>query len=59
VNHLNGRPKKDQPSESDVKKLQRELEKERLLNKLLNAMIDIAEEQLGVSIRKKYGAGKY
>jgi transposase-like protein len=44
VNHLNVRLKKDQPSESDVKKLQRELEKERLLNKLLNAMIDIAEE---------------
>ena len=56
VNHLNGRPKKDQPSESDVKKLQRELEKERLHNKLLNAMIDIAEEQLGVPIRKKSGA---
>ena len=56
VNHLNGRPKKDQPSESDVKKLQRELEKARLHNKLLNAMIDIAEEQLGVPIRKKSGA---
>jgi hypothetical protein len=56
VNHLNGRPKRTEPSESDVKKLQRELEKERLHNKLLNAMIDIAEEQLGIPIRKKYGA---
>ena len=59
VNHLNGRPKKDQPSESDVKKLQLELEKARLHNKLLNAMIDIAEEQLGVPIRKKSGAKQY
>lgn len=56
VNHLTGRPKKEHPSESDVKKLQQELEKARLHNKLLNAMIDIAEEQLGVPIRKKSGA---
>ena len=40
----------------EVKHLQAELRKERLHNKLLNAMIDIAEEQLKVSIRKKYGA---
>jgi transposase-like protein len=59
VNHLSGRPKRTEPSESDVKKLQRELEKERLHNKLLNAMIDIAEEQLGLPIRKKYGARQY
>lgn len=56
VNHFRGRPKKDQPSESDVKKLQQELVKAQLHNKLLNAMIDIAEEQLGVPIRKKSGA---
>ena len=56
VNHFTGHWTKDQPSESDVKKLQRELEKAKLHNKLLNAMIDIAEEQLGVPIRKKSGA---
>ena len=56
VNHLNGRPKKTEPSVSDVKKLQQELIKVQLHNNLLNAMIDIAEEQLGVPIRKKSGA---
>jgi len=55
VNHFNGRPKKTEPSVSDVKKLQQELVKAQLHNKLLNAMIDFAEEQLGVPIRKKYG----
>lgn len=40
---------------SDVKQLQEELRKARLHNKLLNAMIDIAEEQLNVDIRKKSG----
>lgn len=40
----------------DVRRLRRELEEARLYNKLLNAMIDIAEEQMGVDIRKKRGA---
>jgi transposase-like protein len=56
VAHFKGRNPKNQPSESDVKKLQQELVKAQLHNKLLNAMIDIAEEQLGVPIRKKSGA---
>lgn len=41
---------------TDVVELRRELEEARLYNKLLNAMIDIAEEQMGVLIRKKRGA---
>lgn len=56
VNHFIGRPKKSERSVSDVKQLQQELVKAQLHNKLLNAMIDIAEEQLGVPIRKKSGA---
>lgn len=40
----------------DVKTLQRELHEARLHAKLLNAMIDIAEEEFGVPIRKKRGA---
>ena len=52
--------KKDQvdatPLSTEVKQLQRELRKEQLHNKLLNAMIDIAEEQLKINIRKKSGA---
>src|SRR5512134_2424231 len=41
---------------ADVKRLQKELEEARLYNELLNAMIDIAEEQMGIDIRKKPGA---
>lgn len=40
---------------TDVKQLQEELRKVRLHNELLNAMIDIAEDQLKVDIRKKSG----
>lgn len=40
----------------DVRRLQKELEEARLYNELLNTMIDIAEDQLGVDIRKKRGA---
>src|SRR5258708_2192465 len=41
---------------AEVKRLRVELHKAELHNQLLNAMIDIAEEQMGVSIRKKSGA---
>lgn len=40
---------------SDIKHLQEELRKVKLHNKLLNTMIDIAEEQLNIDIRKKSG----
>ena len=40
---------------TDVKQLQEELRKAKLHNKLLNAIIDIAEEQLKIDIRKKSG----
>jgi transposase-like protein len=40
---------------TDVKKLQKELVKAKLHNELLNAMIDIAEDQLKIDIRKKSG----
>lgn len=39
----------------EVAALQKELAQERLRNKLLTAIIDVAEEELKVSIRKKYG----
>lgn len=41
---------------ADVRRLRKELEEARLYNKLLNAMIDIAEEQFEIPIRKKSGA---
>jgi transposase-like protein len=39
----------------EVAVLQKELAQERLRNKLLTAIIDVAEEELKIPIRKKYG----
>lgn len=56
------REKKIRPSESEIAKdkeimrLRIELERERTLNLALNRMIDIAESELNVPIRKKSGA---
>jgi transposase len=41
---------------AEIRRLRKELEDARLKNELLTAMIDIAEEQMGVDIRKKRGA---
>lgn len=51
---MNKEPREVLPVE--VLELQRQLEQERLHNKLLIAMINIAEEELKIPIRKKYGA---
>ena len=40
---------------AEIKHLQEQLEQERLHNRLLTAMIDIAEDELKIPIRKKYG----
>jgi transposase-like protein len=54
TNKLNDElPREELPT--DVKQLQEELRKAKLHNKLLNAMIDIAEDQLKIDIRKKSG----
>jgi len=41
---------------AEIRRLREELRRERLHNELLNAMIDIAEEQFEIPIRKKRGA---
>lgn len=41
---------------AEVKRLRKELEEARLHNKLLEAMIEIAEEEFEIPIRKKSGA---
>lgn len=43
------------PLPTDVKELQAELRKARLLNQALTEVINIAEEELGLPIRKKFG----
>ncbi len=40
---------------TEVSQLREELRKERLRTELLNAMIDIAEKDLKINIRKKSG----
>jgi transposase len=42
--------------EQKLKTLEQELEYEKLRTKALNTLIDIAEEELNISIRKKSGA---
>jgi len=44
------------PQVKEIERLEAEVRKARMENKLLNSMIDIAQEQLGVDIRKKHGA---
>lgn len=39
-----------------IKRLERELEDEKLKNMILNTMIDISDSQYGTSIRKKYSS---
>lgn len=48
------RKKEDMPD--DVKELQEELRITRIRLQLMEAMVDIADEQLGTQIRKKVGA---
>ena len=40
---------------AEIKRLRRELYKKQLHTELLNAMIDIAKEELGIDLRKKHG----
>lgn len=53
--HPANQPEEKEQLPTDVKQLQEELRKARLHNKLLNAIIDIAEDQLSIDIRKKSG----
>jgi transposase len=48
-------PEQQEKLPKDVQLLQEELRKARLHNELLQTMIDLAERQLGVDIRKKSG----
>lgn len=46
-------PKTKETPAQKIKRLERELEDERLKNLLLNTMIDVSDKQHGTSIRKK------
>ncbi len=47
--------KKETPAQK-IKRLERELEDEKLRNLILNKMIDISDSQYGTSIRKKFSS---
>lgn len=42
--------------ENEIKALKRELDDARLKNVVLETFVDVAEKELGIPIRKKYGA---
>ena len=48
-------PESQEQLPTDVKHLQEELRKARLLNEVLTEVINIAEEKFNLPIRKKYG----
>jgi transposase len=52
----NNRTPREQELELKLKKLEKELEHERLRNLALNTMIDIAERDLKIKVRKNSGA---
>jgi len=47
-------PKSKETPAQRIKRLERELEDEKLKNKILNTMIDISDKQYGTQIRKNY-----
>ncbi len=53
---LSMRSKSKETPAQKIKRLERELEDERLKNKVLNTMIDISDDQYGTSIRKKFSS---
>lgn len=54
-NSMSQPPAKETPAQR-IKRLEKELSDERLKNKILNKMIDIADQQYGAALRKKYFA---
>lgn len=52
--HSMENPRSKETPAQKIKRLETELEDERLKNEILNKMIDISEQQYGTSIRKKH-----
>lgn len=53
IHFMNPEKKEETPAQK-IKRLERELEDERLKNLILNKMIDISDQQYGTAIRKKF-----
>lgn len=52
--HSMENPRSKETPAQKIKRLEKELEDERLKNEILNKMIDMSDQQYGTSIRKKY-----
>ncbi|WP_268036294.1 hypothetical protein [Algoriphagus sp. PAP.12] len=53
IHFMNPKKQEETPAQK-IKRLERELEDERLKNLVLNKMIDISDQQYGTAIRKKF-----
>ena len=54
--HFKPMPKSKETPAQKIKRLERQLEDEKLKNLILNEMIDISDQRYGTSIRKKYSS---
>lgn len=52
--HTMSSPKSKETPAQKIRRLEKELEDQRLKNELLNYMIDLSDKQYGTSIRKKF-----
>jgi transposase len=52
--HSMSTPKLKETPAQKIKRLEKELEEQRLKNEMLNYMIDLSDKQYGTSIRKKF-----
>jgi len=52
--HFMSSPTRKETPAQKIKRLERELDDERLKNEILNTMINISDQQYGTSIRKKF-----
>lgn len=54
--YIHQMPRSKETPAQKIKRLERELEDEKLKNKILTTMIEISDKQHGTSIRKKYSS---
>lgn len=52
--HSMENPRSKETPAQKIKRLEKELEDERLKNQILNEMIDVSDQKYGTSLRKKY-----
>ena len=52
--HSMSSPKSKETPAQKIKRLEKELEEQRLKNEMLNYMIDLSDKQYGIEIRKKF-----